>query len=93
MPKILPTLPLKSGLLPTFIWVLTALAMGTGGFCPEKVGFCPVLFQKWAAGNRWGTRLCGLSAHFPTFFSYLIAKKNKEIYKSERKKWATGQSA
>ena len=44
------------------------------------MGFCPFIFQKWAGGNRCGTRLCGFSAHFPTFSLHLNAKKNKEKY-------------
>lgn len=62
-----------------------------GRFCPEKVGFCPVLFQKWAAGNHWGARLCGFSAHFPTFFSYLMRRKNIKIIYNWQKKWVFGQ--
>ena len=49
-------------------------------FWPKKAGFCPFIFQKWAGGNRCGTRVCGLSAHFPTFSLHLNAKKNKEKY-------------
>lgn len=49
-------------------------------FWPKKVGFCPFIFQKWAGGNRCGTRVCGFSAHFPTFSLHLNAKKNKEKY-------------
>ena len=44
------------------------------------MGFCPFIFQKWAGGNRCGTRVCGFSAHFPTFSLHLNAKKNKEKY-------------
>ena len=41
------------------------------GFWSKKVGFWPFLFEKWAAGNRCGSRVCGFFGHFPTFFCYL----------------------
>ena len=48
--------------------------------------FCPFIFEKWAAGNRCDTRLCGFSAHFPTFSLHLNAKKKvKKINKVENK--------
>ena len=64
-----------------------------GRFWPEKVGFCPVLFQKWPARNRCGARLCGVSAHFPTFFFNLCEEKSNKIYIIGEKKWAFGQRA
>ena len=60
-------------------------------FCPKKVGFCPFIFQKWAAGNRCGTRVCGFSAHFPTFSLHYYKEKTLKIYISGKQKWAFGQ--
>nr|DAP19047.1 MAG TPA: myeloid antimicrobial peptide 27 PEPTIDE, CATHELICIDIN, ALPHA HELIX [Caudoviricetes sp.] len=66
-----PLCSCKSGLLAKKLgrWPIFERWMSVfGRFWSKKVGFRPKIFQKWAAGNPCGTRLYGVSAHFPTFF-------------------------
>ena len=49
-------------------------------------GFCPLLKMNLARKNPVFMRVCGGSAHFPTFFFYLIVIKKLNIIYNRQKK-------
>lgn len=53
-----------------FCVLLYRLRSVYGRKCPVFLGFCPVLKMKLATKNPAFAMVCGLPAHFPTFFCY-----------------------
>ena len=51
-----------------------------GQICGHLPTFCPLLKMDLASKNHVFMRVCGLKAHFPTFFPYLIVIKSFNIY-------------
>lgn len=60
------------------------------GKWPKKVAKWSVLFQKWAAESRCGSKGFGLSGQMATFISYLIEKSEKYII-NRKNIWPNGQ--